>query len=293
MSFFYNSRALFPPVGPTVLYSSPYAASPFGWNSLACGPSCGSSSRAAWGRPRLLLAKRHFDEISDDKFFDTLFDAFAPFPQTKYSRYDESSDEEDQDDDMDVDCDGCDSGAECAGTDDACECEATKPSEAQKPSEVPVSSNSEDSKAEDKGNSTPSSQLAEPEKPASALAKQDEPVRNLFKSFFSDEQKFKVDETEDLVTVTSNWNGFNKADLSVDFKNGALLIVSGKSEVETKDEKSGVSSKSYKSVSKTIRLPSNINKEGISAKFNDSSVLTITVPKVKKPEKEADTIVIN
>jgi HSP20 family molecular chaperone IbpA len=289
MSFFYNSRALFPPVGPTVVYSSPYAAGPFGWNSLAYGQSCGSSSRAAWGRPRVLFAKRHFDEISEDEFLDNFLDAFAPFPRTKYSRYEESSDEEDGSDDMDVDCDGCE-GGECACTHDGCECEAEK----LKPNEVPVSS-SDDAKAEDKAatDRTSSNQLAEKENPASALAKQDDSVRNLlFKSFFGDEQNFKVEETEDLVTVTSNWNGFNKADLTVDFKNGALLV-SGKSEVETKDEKSRATSKSYKSVSKTIRLPSNIDKEGISAKFNDSSVLTITVPKVKKPEKDVDTIVIN
>jgi HSP20 family molecular chaperone IbpA len=282
MSFFYNSRALFPPVGPSVLYSSPYTSGPFGWNSLACGPSCGSSSRAAWGRPRVLLAKRPFEEVFEDELIDNFFDVLASLPPTKYSRYEESSDEEDN---MDVENEGCDC-QESNCNDDKCDCD-DKNGEPSEPAKT------EDAKSLDRvdSDSASSNQVAELEKPAAALSKVDSPLK-LFKSFLGDEQNFKVDETDDLVTVTSNWNGFNKSDLTVDFKHGAL-VVAGKSEFETKDEKSGASSKSFKSVSKTIRLPANIDKEGIFAKFNDSSVLTITVPKVKKAEKEVEAIVIN
>jgi HSP20 family molecular chaperone IbpA len=288
MSFFSGSRAIFPSsVGPTLLYSSPYTSGPFGWNSLAYGPSYGPVS-AAWGRPRSLLLKRAFEELDrEEQFLDDLSDFLEAFPPTKYSRYDDSSDDEDN---MDVEDDGengnekcdCDDGQCDCG--DECECDRDDNSEPSNPNDAAVEKAPSDSAA-------PSTEVTAPEKAESAISK---PAgSSLFKSLFSDEQNFKVDETDDAVTVTSNWNGFNKGNLNVDFKNGALLV-SGKSEVETKDEKSGAVSKSFKSVSKTIRLPANIDKEGIAAKFkDDSSVLTITVPKVKKPEKEVETIVIN
>jgi HSP20 family protein len=115
-----------------------------------------------------------------------------------------------------------------------------------------------------------------------------ESSNKLMRNFFSrdiDEQNFKVDETDQAVTVSSTWNGFDKADLKVDFVDGALVIA-GKSRVEAKDEKSGTVSRSYKSVSRSIPLPENINKEGIRAKFKDNtSTLTIEVPKLPK-EKE-------
>jgi HSP20 family protein len=275
MSFFYNSRAVFPsPLGPTLLYSMPFASDPFRLNSVGCGSSCGASSRAAWGRPRVLLShKRPFDDFLEEQYFDNIFDAFEVFPPSKHSRSEESSDDED---DMDID-DDCECG------DEHCDCDYDE-EYAPNDSNLPEKS--------DENNDAPA-ETAPSNKEETAIAKPSEFSGSLINSFFANDQNFKVDHSDDQVTITSTWNGFNKTDLNVDFKDGAV-IVSGKSEVETKDEKSGTVSKSFKSISKTIRLPQNIDTEGINAKFNDdASLLTITVPKIKKPEKEIETIVIN
>jgi HSP20 family molecular chaperone IbpA len=268
MSFYLNSRALFPTtVGPTLFYSAPYASSPFGWSGASFGP-------------RVLLAqKRPFSNFLDEQLLDGLFDALNEFPPSKYSRSEDSSDEEDNMDlEEECDCgdDQCDCGDECDCGDDEVDAKNEDPAIIS------------DDKASDSLAVTKT-----PEKSNEVIAKPESSSVSVFKSFFNDEQNFKVDDTDDLVTVTSSWNGFNKGDLNVDFKDGSL-IVSGKSEGESKDEKSGTVSKSFKSVSKTIRLPDNIDKEKISAKFKDDGfLLTISVPKVKKPEKEVETIVIN
>jgi HSP20 family molecular chaperone IbpA len=120
---------------------------------------------------------------------------------------------------------------------------------------------------------------------------------NFFNRDFAlkDEQNFKVDENDQAVTVTSNWEGFDKSDLKVDFEDGSLVI-SGRSKVETKDEKSGAVSRSFKSVSRRIPLPDNINKEDIKAKYTDNTfTLTIEVPKVAKEieEKKGESIPIS
>jgi HSP20 family protein len=269
MSFYVNhSRALFPTSdGPTLFYSAPYASSPFGWS----GP---------FG-PRVLLAqKRPFSGFLDEQLLDNLFDALDDYPPSKYSRS-EDSDSSDEEDNMDLEED-CDCGDDQCDCGDECDCGNELEAETEAGATIISDDKPPDATAVTKA----------PEK-SIEIAKSEAPSVSLFKSFFSDDQNFKIDDTDDLVTVTSSWNGFNKGDLNVDFKDGSL-IVSGKSEVESKDEKSGAISKSSKSVSKTIRLPDKIDKEKISAKFkDDGNLLTITVPKVKKPEKEVETIVIN
>jgi HSP20 family molecular chaperone IbpA len=247
-----------------MLYSSPYNSSPFGWGGVSY-------------RPRVFLAqKRPFSDFLDEQLLDNLFDAFDhEFPPSKYSRSEDSSDEEDE---MDLE-EGCDCGDDQCDCGDECEC-GDDELEAGNEDFAIIS----DDKAPER--------LAV-KKSSEVIAKPEGSSVSLFKSFFKDEQNFKVDDTDDLVTVTSSWSGFDKGDLTVDFKDGSL-IVSGKSEIETKDEKSGAVSKSFKSVSKTIRLPDNIDKEKISAKFKDDGfLLTISVPKVKKSEKEVESIVIN
>jgi len=106
--------------------------------------------------------------------------------------------------------------------------------------------------------------------------------------------KFKVNETEEALTIsTDKLEGFDKSDLKVDFDHGSL-IVSAEKKVEKKDERTGAVSRTYKSFRRAFRLPKNINKEGIRAKFNDGeSVLAIEVPKTKPIETKKDTIVIN
>jgi HSP20 family molecular chaperone IbpA len=211
---------------------------------------------------------------------ENLFDAFDEFPPSKYSRSEDSSDDED---DMDLD-DSCECGDGQCDCGDQCDCGTGD--------ELDAENESADAEVDEKAPESTAVTNAS-EKSNTAITKSDGISGNLIRSFFNDEQNFKVDDSDDLVSVTSSWNGFNKGDLTVDFKDGSL-IVSGKSEVESKDEKSGAVSKSTKSVSKTIRLPENIDKEKITAKFkDDGSLLTISVPKVKKPEKEVETIVIN
>jgi len=286
MSFYFaNPRAFFPlSAGPTVVYSAPYQSNPWGYSS--CGPhGCGVASRAF-----SLPQKRPLVDLLEEALPQNLFASLHGFPQTKFARLfgdfesDSDSDEMDYEDDCGCDNSECGEGGCGAACDDSnaeAESESLSPSEASDPKSA--------------DSDTPNIQK-ESHDSEKAVTKAPEGGNSLFDfmSFFSnDALNFKVDESDEAVTVSSTWIGFDKSNLKVDFKNGKL-VVSGKAEVEEKDERTGAVSHSSKSVSRTIALPENIDKHGIRAKFNDeTSSLTIVVPKVKKEEKERETIVIN
>jgi len=254
-----------------------------------------------WAVPRVPISlKRPFADLLEDELFEDLFETFDAFPPSKCARYnkDECCCEEGECDKGKCDC-------EDDVASDKMDAEPTAPtapteSAPEVTSESPNISVSKEAAPEALEEAKPSPK-AEP-KTQPPAAENSSAVTNVaggapsqvIRSLFNGkDHNFQVNETDEEVTVSSTWEGFNKGDLKVDFKDGSL-VVSGKSNVEHKDEKTGAVSRSSRSVSRVIRLPKNIDRAGIRAKFkDDTNTLTINVPKTKIAEKKPDTIVID
>jgi len=99
----------------------------------------------------------------------------------------------------------------------------------------------------------------------------------------------KVDEQADKYIVSASIPEFNKDQLKLQIRDG-LLSISGEMAEEHKDEHSY--SKSSKYVSRSMKLPDNINEENINAKY-ENGVLSVNIPKLEKPKQQKkDTIMI-
>jgi HSP20 family protein len=84
--------------------------------------------------------------------------------------------------------------------------------------------------------------------------------------------------------------GLNKNEISVEVAQGEgkhdFLIISGESKEST--EKDGVKSAFYSKFQRKVRIPSNLPKENISAKYEDGLLtvkITPPVPAVEEPKK--------
>jgi HSP20 family protein len=86
--------------------------------------------------------------------------------------------------------------------------------------------------------------------------------------------------------LTSELPGMAKEDVSVTIDNG-VLIVTGKKESSKQEEGANyyLKESSYGSFSRSIRLPGEIEEEGVEAKFKDG-VLTIEMPHKKEASKK-------
>jgi len=99
----------------------------------------------------------------------------------------------------------------------------------------------------------------------------------------------KVDEQPDKYIISATVPDFNKDQLKLQIRDG-LLSISGEMAEEHKDEHSY--SKSSKYVSRSMKLPDNINEENINAKY-ENGVLSVNIPKLEKPKQQKkDTIMI-
>jgi HSP20 family protein len=98
----------------------------------------------------------------------------------------------------------------------------------------------------------------------------------------------KVNEENDKYIVTATIPDFNKEQLKLQIKDG-LLSISGEVLEEHKDEHSY--SKSTKYVSRSMKLPNNINEENVSAKY-ENGILSVNIPKLDKIKEKKDTIMI-
>lgn len=99
-----------------------------------------------------------------------------------------------------------------------------------------------------------------------------------------------VKETETAIEITAELPGLEEKDVEVTVGDGMLSLKGEKkSEREEKGADWRVSERRYGSFHRTFRLPDTVDAERIAATF-DKGVLTLTLPKVEKPAKEARRI---
>jgi len=97
-------------------------------------------------------------------------------------------------------------------------------------------------------------------------------------------------EEKDHYEVDAKLDGFDKPQLKLEIKNGALTV-SGLFNEEKKDPDNKSYSKSSRYVSRSISLPSNILEDKISAKFENGR-LKVHIPKAEKQKQEKSQIMI-
>lgn len=103
-----------------------------------------------------------------------------------------------------------------------------------------------------------------------------------------------IKETKKEYQISVEVPGVDESDIKLELADGALTIKGEKkNEKKTEDENYYCVERSYGSFSRTLALPSDVNEEGIEAKFK-SGVLTITVPRrqVAKPKDEPKVIAV-
>ena len=101
-----------------------------------------------------------------------------------------------------------------------------------------------------------------------------------------------IKENDGAIMVHAELPGLKKEDINISVDKGVLNI-SGKREFEKKEEndKWHRVERSYGSFHRSFRLPENVKESDIAAVCNDG-VLTVTIPKDKKPEPSVRRITI-
>lgn len=122
-------------------------------------------------------------------------------------------------------------------------------------------------------------------RPFSLVISEEEPFfRTPLSNISEDENTFKID---------AELPGLDKGDIEISITDGALEI-KGEHKEEEKEEKEGeLVRREYHTSSyyRCFNLPENIDEESIEASL-DKGILTVTVPKVEPPKKEAKKIEI-
>ena len=90
-----------------------------------------------------------------------------------------------------------------------------------------------------------------------------------------------VAENDDEVTVTADLPGFDKDDIDISVREGRLTIrAEREEETEDEDETYHRRERIHREVSRTLRLPADVQEEEASATYQNG-VLTVTLPKVE------------
>ncbi|EFC38349.1 predicted protein [Naegleria gruberi] len=100
-----------------------------------------------------------------------------------------------------------------------------------------------------------------------------------------------VSETDKCICVKSNLPGLKKEDVRIDVDDEKrLLTFSGETKSEKTDENEIYhrSERYYGKFSRSMRLPQNVDLNGIKANMNEG-VLNISIPKVEQKEKQVKT----
>jgi len=100
--------------------------------------------------------------------------------------------------------------------------------------------------------------------------------------------ELKLEDQRNKYLLSASLPNFDKSHLKLTVKDG-LLTVSGEQIEEKKDEHSY--SKSSKFVSRSMRVPENVDEDSISAKY-ENGTLNVSLPKLEKPKEKRDTIMI-
>lgn len=110
--------------------------------------------------------------------------------------------------------------------------------------------------------------------------------------------KIDISEDENHIFIHAELAGINKEDVKVSVNDDNLLVIKGKKEKEFKEEEKDENEnkriylrmeRSFGEFTRSFQLPENIDRESISAKF-DNGMLNITLNK-KEPEKPKEQLI--
>lgn len=101
----------------------------------------------------------------------------------------------------------------------------------------------------------------------------------------------EIAEEERFFSVSLDVPGLKAQDIDIELKD-QKLVITGERKTNLSDEKIRRSERRYGKFSRSFSLPQDISAEGIEANF-DNGVLTVTLPKVEKPQPKKITISTN
>lgn len=101
-----------------------------------------------------------------------------------------------------------------------------------------------------------------------------------------------VSESDDEVTVTADLPGYAKDDIDVSVRENHLTLRAERDrETEAEDEQYHRRERVHREVTRTVRLPAEIDEDGASAAYQNG-VLTVTFPKTA-PDEDSHSIDID
>lgn len=104
--------------------------------------------------------------------------------------------------------------------------------------------------------------------------------------------KIDVWEDNDKYVVEAELPGFDKKDIDVNISDDILTIkATRKQEQEKKDKNYYYAERSYGEFVRSLRLPSEVDKKSIKAKYNNG-VLELTLPKTKEAKEKSTKVEI-
>jgi HSP20 family protein len=104
--------------------------------------------------------------------------------------------------------------------------------------------------------------------------------------------KIDIWEDEEKYVVEAELPGFDKKDIDINVTDDILTIkASRKKEEEKKDKNYYYAERSYGEFVRSVRLPSEVDKKSIKAKYNNG-VLELTLPKTKEAKEKTTKIEI-
>jgi HSP20 family protein len=104
--------------------------------------------------------------------------------------------------------------------------------------------------------------------------------------------KIDIWEDEEKYVVEAELPGFDKKDIEVNITDDILTIkATRKKEEEKKDKNYYYAERSYGEFVRSVRLPSEVDKKAIKAKYNNG-VLELTLPKTKEAKEKTTKIEI-
>jgi len=107
--------------------------------------------------------------------------------------------------------------------------------------------------------------------------------------------RVNVEDKPDCYAVTAEVPGFDKENLKVNISDDNLLTISGEQRKEhieeSKDKRFLRSERTFGTVQRSLRLPRNVKKEGVTANYING-ILHVDIPKVKEAESQGTPIQI-
>lgn len=103
---------------------------------------------------------------------------------------------------------------------------------------------------------------------------------------FTQPMKTDITENDDNYELTIDLPGYEKNEISVEIKDGSLVISAEKKEEKEEKEKNYLhKERFYGKCSRSFYVGNNVNTDDIKASY-DNGILKLTVPKAQEPEKK-------